>query len=111
MTEPALDTAFLERQVFGDRVLERELLGLFAAQCRRLGPILASVDPGSVRADAAHTLCGAARAIGARRVAEVALACESALGQGPAAAEAILPALDAAIAAAQEAIAVRLREG
>lgn len=66
---PALDAAHLARQTLGDRELERELLALFEAQCRRLVPVIAGVVQGIARPDAAHTLRGAALAIGAGRVA------------------------------------------
>jgi hypothetical protein len=70
--EPAIDLVHLAHQTLGDRVLEVELLELFEHQCTRTlsqltGP--AAVEP-TLRADVAHTLKGAALAIGAGRVAE-----------------------------------------
>ena len=80
LAEPLLDRAFLDAQTFGDAALAAELLGLFDAQCRRLAPRLADAAvPPAERADAAHTLKGAARAIGARRVAALAALVEEAL--------------------------------
>ena len=73
-----LDRDHLARQTFGDRALEAEILVLFAEQCGRLVPRL---GPGGDRADrlaAAHTLKGAARAVGADQVAAWAQAIEEA---------------------------------
>jgi HPt (histidine-containing phosphotransfer) domain-containing protein len=78
-----LDLVHLARQTFGDRELERELLVLFEAQCRRLLPVLAGSGPAGERGDAAHTLKGAARAVGAWRIAAVAEGIEGALAAGP----------------------------
>src|SRR5688500_14857316 len=60
-----LDLDHLSRQTVGDRALEGELLALFEAQCARLRPLLAAGRSPGERADAAHTLKGSARAIGA----------------------------------------------
>ncbi len=75
----ALDLAFLSRQTFGDRALEREILILFDAQCARLLPIVLGNDDRQVRADAAHTLTGAAGAVGAGQVAALSAAIEAGL--------------------------------
>ena len=65
-----LDREGLSRRTFGDGDLARELLDLFA-QCLRLRPAL--VDGGAQsRAEALHTLSGAALAVGAVRVAHLA---------------------------------------
>src|SRR5215212_12029875 len=74
-----LDLVHLARQTFGDRDLEREVLALFEAQCRRLLPILAGAGREGERSDAAHTLKGAARAVGAWRLAALADELETAL--------------------------------
>lgn len=79
-----LDLVHLARQTFGDRELERELLALFEQQCRRLLPVLAGTGPATERSDAAHTLKGAARAVGAWRLAAIADNLESALAGSPA---------------------------
>ncbi|WP_420102256.1 Hpt domain-containing protein [Bosea sp. (in: a-proteobacteria)] len=72
MSPKPIDTDHLARQTGGDLALERELLALFAQQCaKHLRTIHASADP-QARIDAAHTLKGAARAIGAWQVAEAA---------------------------------------
>jgi HPt (histidine-containing phosphotransfer) domain-containing protein len=77
-----LDPAHLQRQTFGDRSLEREVLALFERQCDRLLPLIAAAERLPERADAAHTLKGAARAIGAWRVASLCETLEAALDQG-----------------------------
>ena len=67
-----LDLAYLARQTFGDVELEREVLGLFVGQCDRLTPVICAGDDQSKRSDAAHTLKGAARAVGAFALAAAA---------------------------------------
>lgn len=76
MPQTAIDLDHLARQTGGDRELERELLHLFAQQCvRHLRTIHTGADA-KIRMDAAHTLKGAARAIGAWEVADAADAIE-----------------------------------
>ncbi|WP_051439703.1 Hpt domain-containing protein [Methylobacterium sp. 10] len=78
-----IDHAYLAEQTFGDVDLARELLGLFAGQCRRLLPGI--TDPGldeRHRADLAHTLKGSALGVGAARVAELSAAIEDGLRRG-----------------------------
>lgn len=76
MSQSPIDLAHLARQTGGDHDLERELLALFAQQCvRHLRTIHAGGDA-RTRIDAAHTLKGAAQAIGAWQVAEAADAIE-----------------------------------
>lgn len=70
-TSPDLDREGLLRRTFGDRDLAGELLDLFEAQCLRLRPALVEEGAGS-RAEALHTLSGAALAVGALRVAHLA---------------------------------------
>lgn len=77
---PAIDMAYLARQTAGDHDLEQELLALFADQCVRHLATLHSDDAGRGR-DAAHTLKGAARAIGAWNVANAAEKVEDALAR------------------------------
>jgi HPt (histidine-containing phosphotransfer) domain-containing protein len=92
----AIDLVHLARQTAGDRDLEQELLALFADQCvKHLATIrAASTDAGR---DAAHTLKGAARAIGAWTVAQAAAEVEQSLAAGTSA------QLDALAKAADEA--------
>ena len=81
MPQTAIDTAHLSRQTGGDHALERELLTLFAQQCvKHLRTIHAGADT-QARLDAAHSLKGAARAIGAWQVAEAADAVEHGLAE------------------------------
>lgn len=104
-TEPAplLDRAHLDVQTFGDADLAREVLGLFAGQCRRLLPALAEAErPADERADLAHTLKGAALGVGAMRVAEASAAVEAGFRAGAAT---DLQALRAAVADTLEALA------
>jgi HPt (histidine-containing phosphotransfer) domain-containing protein len=74
-----LDLAHLSRQTFGDRALEREVLALFDGQCARLLPLIVAGEDPTERADAVHTLKGAARAVGAWRLASLAETFEGAL--------------------------------
>jgi HPt (histidine-containing phosphotransfer) domain-containing protein len=71
----AVDFEHLERQTHGDAALEHEVLQLFDRQCERLGADIAGPDAGR-RVEAAHALVGAARAIGAWDVADLARAVE-----------------------------------
>jgi len=103
MPQTAIDLVHLARQTGGDAELERELLMLFAQQCARQLRAIHAGDA-TVSRDAAHTLKGAARAIGAWQVAEAADRIEQQLGQAGA-----VPredALDALTLAAAEARAV-----
>jgi HPt (histidine-containing phosphotransfer) domain-containing protein len=82
MTYPAIDLVHLARQTGGDQELERELLALFSQQCvRHLRTIHHAADD-EARMAAAHTLKGAAQAIGAWQVAEAAARVEQRLAGG-----------------------------
>jgi HPt (histidine-containing phosphotransfer) domain-containing protein len=70
-----VDLVFLARQTFGDRQVETEVLRLFLAQAPKLVDQIDAAS-GEERVRAAHRLVGAARAIGARDVAEAAGALE-----------------------------------
>lgn len=77
---PALDAHHLEHATFGDAALAAELLGLFQGQCDSLAPVIAGQGEAlQVRIDAAHTLKGGARAIGALAVADAAARVEQGL--------------------------------
>lgn len=107
MTEKAIDFAYLSSQTAGDHELERELLTLFAQQCVvHLRTIHGGIDR-QARMDAAHSLKGAARAVGAWQVAEAADRIEESLA-GPEQ-KASETALDALALAAAEARAVIAR--
>lgn len=76
----AIDVAHLERMTLGERELEREVLGMFLRQSKTLIDHLAQETPeGAV---AAHTLKGAAKAIGAFAVADAADDVEHCLRSG-----------------------------
>jgi HPt (histidine-containing phosphotransfer) domain-containing protein len=72
-----IDWAHLSRFTMNDKALEREVLGLFAAEAPRY---LARLQGATNRKDwieAAHTLKGSARAVGAWAIAECAQAAEA----------------------------------
>lgn len=76
MPQTAIDLVHLARQTGGDQDLERELLALFAQQCVRHLRTIHAAEDARIRMDAAHTLKGAALAIGAWQVADAADAIE-----------------------------------
>lgn len=78
-----LDLVHLAHQTFDDRALGRELVQLLEQQCHSLLPVLRGA-PLAQRSDAAHTLKGAARAVGAWRLARVMERLEDALADGSA---------------------------
>jgi HPt (histidine-containing phosphotransfer) domain-containing protein len=105
-----LDTAHLARQSLGDSELEREVLALFDEQCGRLFPVISRPGQPAARADAAHTLTGAARAVGAWRVAEAADALERPLrASGLSPASEGIAALEQAIIEVRQAIGDRCK--
>ena len=76
----AIDRADLDAQTGGDAGLAREVLGLFAGQCRAILPRLTDPSlPQGERADLAHTLKGSAAGVGAIRVRALADALEARL--------------------------------
>lgn len=71
-----LDLEHLDRYTMGDKALEQELLSLFRMQARQYADRLNDiVDPADWRL-ATHSIKGAARCIGAGRVATAAQALE-----------------------------------
>lgn len=66
-----IDLVHLAGQTMGDKALEVEVLQMFARQARRALQDMAGADSTSVSA-AAHKLKGAARAVGAFKVASAA---------------------------------------
>jgi HPt (histidine-containing phosphotransfer) domain-containing protein len=110
--EAVFDEAHLDSQTLGDPELKGDVLALFLAQCSKLLPIIASDKRPALRLDAAHTLKGAAAAVGAWTVAARAGAVERAAHADPssAAGEAV-QALAAAIAEARAAIAQVVPDG
>jgi len=65
-----IDHAHLARYTFGNRELEIEVLGLFAGQAPDYLLQLKHATTEKAWRDAAHTLKGSARAVGALKVAE-----------------------------------------
>jgi HPt (histidine-containing phosphotransfer) domain-containing protein len=70
-----IDFGYLSRQTLGNRDLARQVLELFAVQADTLIQQLLSADR---RREAAHTIIGSARAIGAFDVACIAARVEAA---------------------------------
>ena len=103
MSAPVLDRDHLARYTDGDAALEAELFSLLRGQIEACGARLeaAGDDAGAWR-DAAHTLKGAARGVGAMALAD---ACEAAEDkpQDEEALAAIRAAADAAMAAMEQA--------
>ncbi|WP_159730065.1 Hpt domain-containing protein [Methylosinus sp. Ce-a6] len=107
---PAIDWAYLARQTMDDVELERELLALFTTQAGAFGGRLAAAaGADKERRDLAHTLKGAARAIGAFSLGQAAEEYESAVATVEAPDR--LRALDARLLETQQAIAARLAQG
>lgn len=93
-----IDRDALDAQTGGDADLAREVLALFAGECRRLLPALIDPSlPADQRADIAHTLRGAAAGLGAGRVQRLAGEAEDGLRAGQGGMEEAVAALDAAI--------------
>ncbi len=78
-----VDTAHLGRYTMGDVKLERELLGMFSTQLDELRAALETAQDAKEWKLAAHTLKGAARAIGAFPLAQTAEALEEAGPRAP----------------------------
>lgn len=110
MPDATLDLAHLSRQTFADRALERDVLALFDAQCVRLIGLVAR--GGAARDEALHTLKGAARAVGAWRVASLAQAIEAALAREERAdeAETLIGELAVVIGETRAAVAARAND-
>jgi hypothetical protein len=103
---PPIDLAHLEAQTMGNADLRDEVLRLFLRQSEDcVGRIRSAADI-AARREAAHTLVGSARGVGAFSVAYV--ASEIDLAQAPVTGRLI--ALDRAVAAARLVIADLLRE-
>lgn len=94
-----VDLDHLRRYTLGDRALEMEVLQLFADQAPvTLADLRASRDDSSWR-NAAHSLKGSARAVGAWRVAQYAQAAEC-LGADAPTRQRALEAVEGAVAEA-----------
>ena len=70
-----IDLVHLARQTAGDRALEAEVLGLLVIQIDRARPAILAADP-EERRRLTHALKGAARNLGAFRLADAAAALE-----------------------------------
>ena len=99
----AIDREHLRRQTMDDEALALELMGLFLTQSAKLLDIIA-MEAGR-RRDAAHTLKGAAVAIGAFAVARQAEAVETAAVTAPHVLREEIQRLSATVADAHAAIA------
>lgn len=78
---PAIDRAHLDRQTFADPALQVEVLGLFQDELPNALQRLRSAATAKDWHFAAHALKGSARAVGAARLAALALAAEQAAGK------------------------------
>jgi HPt (histidine-containing phosphotransfer) domain-containing protein len=105
-----IDRGHLARMTFGDRSLEREVLGLFDRQATILIERMRGGEPAAV-ASLAHTLKGSAAGIGADRVARTAGAAEMAAGLTAAECSQAIDQLAQAVEEARALIAQLLREG
>ena len=93
-----VDLVHLARQTLGNRDIEAEVLRLFVRQSpHMMARILGAIDD-QVRRDAAHGLCGSARAIGAWGVAETADALAHGSPTDPGDVTVKMSALDRAVA-------------
>ena len=77
-TDKPLDLVHLSSMTMGDRTLERQVLSVFAAQSNIYLASWRQAGGQEARKQAAHSLKGAARGIGAWEVAEIAEAAEQA---------------------------------
>ena len=100
-----IDEAYLDQQTGGDRELAREIIGLFRDQVRQQYAVITGRGDLRARCDAAHTLKGSSRAIGAWKVAAIVQDIEGALAD-PATPdlEMLFRRFDAAILAAEAAM-------
>ena len=81
-TTPAIDLTHLRRYTLGNAALQCEVLQLFAEQAPTILTQLSVAETQKAWRDAAHTLKGSARAVGAWHVADCAERAESIDGRG-----------------------------
>lgn len=67
-----IDLVHLSTQTMGDQLLEAEVLGIFTNQAKILEKLINSNAQRKTIIDAAHSLKGASRGIGAFKLAEIA---------------------------------------
>jgi len=99
-TAPPVDRAYLARFTLGNAALEREVLDLFAEHAPTYLLQLMAADTDRAWYQAAHTLKGSARAVGAKQVALAAERAEAMQGPRDAAERAAM--IDALAAALDE---------
>ena len=104
--KPPIDVAHLHAQTMGNRDLEKEVLRLFLRQSGECVERIRAAADIAGRSEAAHTLVGSARGVGAFSVAYIASEIE--LARAPVTGRLI--ALDRAIAAARFVIADMLAD-
>jgi HPt (histidine-containing phosphotransfer) domain-containing protein len=105
-----IDLAHLSRYTFGNAALQREVLQLFAEQAPATLAQLSSAETQKDWRDAAHTLKGSARAVGAWRVARCAERAET-IDVGAQEKARVVRALEAALDEARRYIAVLAEQG
>ncbi|MBS7698023.1 MULTISPECIES: Hpt domain-containing protein [unclassified Chelatococcus] len=100
-----IDAAYLDQQTGGDSELACEIIGLFRDQLRQQHAVITGEGDLRARSDAAHTLKGSSRAIGAWKLAAIVQDIEDALAD-PATPELkiLFRRFDAAITAADTAM-------
>jgi HPt (histidine-containing phosphotransfer) domain-containing protein len=106
---PALDGDHLALYTAGDPALTREVLALFREQVRAQVAVLTAARDGSGWHDAAHTLKGSARGVGAERLAEICALAEVAGPEAPSA-QKLLARIEAETEAALDACDALLAE-
>lgn len=107
-----IDRVHLARYTMGSIELELEVLGLFAGQAPETFASLRTARNAKEWRDAAHTLKGSARAVGAWRVADRAAEAEALKDEiNPARREAAVRALGEALDEARDHIYALLRTG
>ena len=103
----ALDLEHLGQYTLGDSGFLAELLGLFRVQMRQQQAALAACQAAGTWVAAAHTLKGAARAMGAWEVADIAARLEETRFDDADERAGLLGTLEAAVARCEEAIAAQ----
>jgi HPt (histidine-containing phosphotransfer) domain-containing protein len=107
---PLIDEPELARVTFGDVALASELLSLFGEQAAMLVSRIGGAVTARAQREDAHRLCGAARAVAARRVDAAATALEERLVARVALADAAaLPPSDPGIAKLARAVGLTCR--
>lgn len=105
-TKPPIDFAHLDAQTMGNRDLRNQVLRLFLKHADECAEKIGNAPDIAARREAAHTLVGAARGVGALSIAYIASEIE--LAKAPVTGR--LVALHRAIEAARFVIADRLAE-